>query len=150
MENTKVKKYFDKLSEESRNILVAIIEDSLAYLDSQELITTTELGRLASFYFVLIDYKHKGIIEFDGLKEKEKQLIFKIILDGIASIYVDNEYLEYSDIGTKYKEVIIQELLSFFRFISRYTKEKVFMLYELEVKKYRRKDFNWDSNLIDE
>lgn len=54
LENTKVKKYFDRLSEESRNILVAIIEDSLAYLDSQELITTTELGRLASFYFVLI------------------------------------------------------------------------------------------------
>ncbi len=121
LENTKVKKYFDKLSEESRNILVAIIEDSLAYLDSQELITTTELGRLASFYFVLIDYKHKGIIEFDELKYKEKQLIFKIILDGIASIYVDNEYLEYSDIGTKYKEVIIRELLSFFKFNRKVT-----------------------------
>ncbi len=52
MENTKVKKYFDKLSEESRNILVAIIEDSLAYLDAQELITTTELGRLASFFCI--------------------------------------------------------------------------------------------------
>ena len=68
-----------------------------------------------------------------------------ILIDGIASIYVDNEYLEYSDIGTKYKQKIIQELLSFFKYLTKFSKEKVFMIYTREVKKYRMKEFNWDS-----
>ena len=57
----------------------------------------------------------------------------------------DNEYLEYSDIGTKYKQKIIQELLSFFKYLTKFSKEKVFMIYTKEVKKYRMKEFNWDN-----
>lgn len=70
-----------------------------------------------------------------------------IILDGVVSIYVDNEYLDYSDIGTKYKQKIIQELLSFFKYITKLSNEKVFALYVREVKKYRRKNFNWDNDM---
>lgn len=44
------------------------------------------------------------MVEFDDLNIKEKKLIYKIVLDGVASMYVDNEYLQFSDVGTKYKK----------------------------------------------
>ncbi|MDO5555711.1 MAG: hypothetical protein Q4G09_03400 [Clostridia bacterium] len=147
MENIKIKTFYDKMSKESKRILTAIIKDNLVYLDWNKLIPHKSLNKIVSIYFLLIEYEYKNIIEFDNLNVKEKKMLFNIILDGIASIYVDNEYLEHSDIGTKYKQKIIQELLSFFKFISKFSKEKIFMLYEIEVKKYKRKKFRWDSNL---
>ena len=69
--------------------------------------------------------------------------MYSILIDGIVSIYVDNEYLEYSDRGTKYKQKIIQELLSFFKYLTKFSEEKVFMIYTREVKKYRMKGFSW-------
>ena len=69
-------------------------------------------------------------------------------MEGIVSVYVDNEYLEYSDRGTKYKQKIIDELLSFFKYITRYSADKVFVIYTKEVKKYRLKGFNWDNTRI--
>ncbi|MBP3502616.1 MAG: hypothetical protein J6K42_03965 [Clostridia bacterium] len=91
-------------------------------------------------------YKNKSQIkEFDNFSVYEKKVLYSILIDGIASIYVDNEYLNYSDIGTKYKQNIIQELLSFYKYITKYSKEKVFMLYTKEVKKYRMKGFTWDN-----
>ena len=145
IENRKIKKYFNKLSCDTKKILVAILEDSLVYLDNQKLINNQVLNRVVSIYFLLIDYDYKNMVEFDDLNIKEKKLIYKIVLDGVASMYVDNEYLQFSDVGTKYKRKIIQELLSFFKYISKFSKEKVFMLYEIEVQKYRRKGFNWDN-----
>ena len=85
------------------------------------------------------------MIEFDDLTIQEKKLLYQIIIEGIVSVYVDNEYLEYSDRGTKYKQNIIQELLSFFKYLTRFSNEKVFMIYSREVKKYRTKGFSWDS-----
>ena len=102
-----------------KKILVAILEDSLVYLDNQKLINNQILNRVVSIYFLLIDYDYKNMVEFDDLNIKEKKLIYKIVLDGVASMYVDNEYLQFSDVGTKYKRKIIQELLSFFKYISK-------------------------------
>ena len=95
---------------------------------------------------LFINYNTKTAIkEFDEFSIYEKKVLYSILIDGIASIYVDNEYLEYSDIGTKYKQKIIQELLSFFKYLTKFSKEKVFMIYTKEVKKYRMKEFNWDN-----
>ena len=85
------------------------------------------------------------MIEFEEFSVEEKKIIFKMIMEGIASVYVDNEYLESSDSGTKYKQIIIGELLSFFRYITKCSKEKVFDLYVKEVQKYRKKGFTWDN-----
>lgn len=145
MNNLKIKGYFNKMSENSKNIIISIIEDSLVYLDNQNLIDNNTLNRIVSIYFLLTNFEYKEMIEFEDLNSNEKKLIYRIILNGIASIYVDNDYLEYSDIGTKYKKRIIQELLSFFKFISKLSEEKVFRLYEIEVKKYRKKGLNWDN-----
>ena len=85
------------------------------------------------------------MLEFDEFSAEEKTMLYKIIMEGIVSVYVDNEYLEYSDIGTKYKQRIIQELLSFFRYITKFSNDKVFLIYTKEVKRYRLKGFNWDN-----
>ena len=145
MENTKIKKYYERKSKVVQDILVKIIEDSLLCLYNQEVIKDKTLSRVISFYFLLIDHEYEHMIEFDDLEIEEKKLLYKLIIDGIVSIYVDNEYLEYSDRGTKYKQKIIQELLSFFKYLTRFSEEKVFMIYTREVKKYRMKGFCWDN-----
>lgn len=145
MQNLNIKKYFSRKSKDAQNIIIKILEDSLLCLYNQDVIKDKTLNRVISFYFLLIDYEYEHMIEFDDLEIEEKKLLYKIIIDGIVSVYVDNEYLEYSDIGTKYKQKIIQELLSFFKYLTKFSEEKVFMIYTREVKKYRMKGFNWDS-----
>lgn len=145
MENTKIKKFYKRKSKDAQEILVKIIEDSLLCLYNQEIIKDKTLNRVISFYFLLIDYEYEHMIEFDDFEIEEKKLLYKIIIDGIVSVYVDNEYLEYSDIGTKYKQKIIQELLSFFKYLTRFSEDKVFAIYTREVKKYRMRGFNWDN-----
>lgn len=95
MDNRKIKKYFDKMSQNSKEIIVSIIEDSLVYLDSQNLISNYVLNRIVCIYFLLSDFEYKEMIEFEDMNSNEKKLIYRIILNGIASIYVDNDYLEY-------------------------------------------------------
>ena len=146
MENTKIKNYFNKMSEESQLILVNMLSDNLVYLHDFNVVDKKVIRSISSLIILLIDYKTKTWIkEFDDFDICEKKVLYSILIDGIASIYVDNEYLEYSDIGTKYKQKIIQELLSFFKYLTKFSKEKVFMIYTREVKKYRMKEFTWDS-----
>ena len=143
MQNINIKKYFKRKSKDVQDIIIKIIEDSLLCLYNQELIEYKTLKRVISFYFLLIDYNYEYMIEFDDLTIQEKKLLYQIIIEGIVS--VDSEYLEYSDRRTKYKQNIIQDLLSFFKYLTRFSNEKVFMIYSREVKKYRTKGFSWDS-----
>ena len=145
MQNINIKKYFGRKSKDVQEILIKIIEDSLLCLYNQEVIKDKTLSRVISFYFLLINQEYEHMVEFDEFNIEEKKLLYRIIIEGIVSIYVDNEYLEYSDRGTKYKQKIIQELLAFFKYLTRFSEEKVFMIYTKEVKKYRMKGFCWDN-----
>ena len=125
MENTKIKNYFNKMSEESQLILVNMLSDNLVYLHDFNVVDKKVIRSISSLIILLIDYKTKTWIkEFDDFDICEKKVLYSILIDGIASIYVDNEYLEYSDIGTKYKQKIIQELLSFFKYLTNLVKKK--------------------------
>ena len=134
------------MSEDTKIILVNILADNLIYLHDFEVVDKEVVKSISSLLLLFINYNTKTEIkEFDEFSIYEKKVLYSILIDGIASIYVDNEYLEYSDIGTKYKQKIIQELLSFFKYLTKFSKEKVFMIYTKEVKKYRMKEFNWDN-----
>jgi len=146
LENIKIKNYYNKMSEDTKIILVNILADNLIYLHDFEVVDKEVVKSISSLLLLFINYNTKTAIkEFDEFSIYEKKVLYSILIDGIASIYVDNEYLEYSDIGTKYKQKIIQELLSFFKYLTKFSKEKVFMIYTKEVKKYRMKEFNWDN-----
>lgn len=145
MENVKIRKYFERKSEDVQEIIIKIVEDSLLCLYNQSVIKDKTLNRVISFYFLLINHEYDHMIEFDDFTVEEKKLLYLIIMEGIVSIYVDNEYLEHSDIGTKYKQKIIQELLSFFRYLTKFSNDKVFAIYTREVKKYRMRGFCWDN-----
>lgn len=149
MQNSNIKKYFCKQSKDVQEILIRIVEDSLLCLYNQEIIKDKTLNRVISFYFLLINHKYENMIEFDDFEIEEKKLLYKLIMDGIVSVYVNNEYLEYSDRGTKYKQKIIQELLSFFKYLTKFSREKVFMIYAREVRKYRLKGCYWDEQNIE-
>lgn len=136
MENIKIKNYYNKMSEDTKIILVNILADNLIYLHDFEVVDKEVVKSISSLLLLFINYNTKTAIkEFDEFSIYEKKVLYNILIDGIASIYVDNEYLEYSDIGTKYKQKIIQELLSFFKYLTKFSKEKVFMIYTREVKK---------------
>ena len=146
MKNIKIKNYYNTMSEDSKIILVNILADNLIYLHDFEVVDKKVIKNISSLLLLFINHNTKTKIkEFDEFSVYEKKILYSIIIDGIASIYVDNEYLNYSDIGTKYKQKIIQELLSFFKYLTRFSKEKVFMIYTKEVKKYRIKGFSWDN-----
>lgn len=146
MENIKIKNYYNKMSEDTKIILVNILADNLIYLHDFEVVDKEVVKSISSLLLLFIDYNTKTEIkEFDEFSIYEKKVLYSILIDGIASIYVDNEYLDYSDVGTKYKQKIIQELLSFFKYLTRFSKEKVFMIYTKEVKKYRMKGFSWNN-----
>lgn len=145
MENNKIKKFFERKPKDVQELIIKIVEDNLLWLHTEKVIEDGTLNRVISFYFLLNDYEYNQMIEFDELSKNEKNLLYKIIMDGIVSIYVDNEYLEYSDRGTKYKQRIIQDLLSFFKYITKFNNDKVFAIYTKEVKKYRLKGFSWDN-----
>lgn len=146
MENIKIKNYYNKMSEDTKIILVNILADNLIYLHDFEVVDKEVVKSISSLLLLFINYNIKTEIkEFDEFSIYEKKVLYSILIDGIASIYVDNEYLDYSDVGTKYKQKVIQELLSFFKYLTRFSKEKVFMIYTKEVKKYRMKGFSWDN-----
>ena len=146
MKNINIKNYYNKMSEDTKIILVNLLSDNLIYLHDFEIVDKQVIKDISSLLLLFIDYNTKNVIkEFDEFSIYEKKILYSIIIDGIASIYVDNEYLDYSDIGTKYKQKIIQELLSFFKYLTKFSKEKVFTLYTKEVKKYRMKGFSWDN-----
>ncbi len=118
MENIKIKNYYNKMSEDTKIILVNILADNLIYLHDFEAVDKETVKTISSLLLLFINYNIKTEIkEFDEFSIYKKKVLYSILIDGIASIYVDNEYLEYSDIGTKYKQKIIQELLSFFNYL---------------------------------
>ena len=145
MKNINIKKYFKSKSRDAQKIIIKIMEDSLLCLYNQELIQYETLKRIISLYFLLINYDYKYMIEYEDFSIKEKRIMNRILIEGIVSVYVDNEYLDYSDRGTKYKQKIIQELLSFFKYLTKFSNEKIFNIYAREVKKYRMKGFYWDN-----
>lgn len=134
--------------ENTKMILVNILADNLIYLHDFEVVDKKTVKTISSLLLLFINYNIKTEIkEFDEFSIYKKKVLYSILIDGIASIYVDNEYLEYSDIGTKYKQKIIQELLSFFKYLTKFSKEKVFMIYTREVLKnvdYDSAEFNMD------
>ena len=65
MENTKIKKYYERKPKAVQDILVKIIEDSLLCLYNQELIKDKTLSRVISFYFLLINQEYEHMVEFD-------------------------------------------------------------------------------------
>lgn len=110
MENIKIKNYYNKMSESSKVILINILSDSLIYLHDYGTADKEAIKNISCLLLLLIDYKTKQKIkEFDEFSIYEKKLLYRILIDGIVSIYVDNEYLEYSERETKYKQKIIQE-----------------------------------------
>ena len=110
MENIKIKNYYNKMSEDTKIILVNILADNLIYLHDFEVVDKKVIKSISSLLLLFINHNTKTKIkEFDEFSIYEKKVLYSIIIDGIASIYVDNEYLNYSDIGTKYKQKIIQE-----------------------------------------
>ena len=143
MENIKIKNYYNKMSEDTKIILVNILADNLIYLHDFEVVDKKVIKSISSLLLLFINHNTKTKIkEFDEFSIYEKKVLYSIIIDGIASIYVDNEYLNYSDIGTKYKQKIIQECRKNEFALLRQKKSKIFtsgtllfyFIYDIKIK----------------
>ena len=77
MENIKIKKYYNKMSEDSKIILVNILADNLIYLHDFEVVDKKVIKSISSLLLLFINHNTKTKIkEFDEFSVYEKK-IFK-------------------------------------------------------------------------
>ena len=140
IKNLEIKNKIKKLNKSSQEVLEILLSDAIIEMNCRERIGEDVLKRIVLVYLSLFDeinYK-----EYDELKLSEKNIICKIISKGIASIYVDDEYI--TDDNAREKLIIIDDLISLLCFLTSYSKTIVKRLVIRDIKVYFYKGWRWD------
>lgn len=87
-------------------------------------------------------FTDKNYLEYEELSAYEKNIFCRIISKGIASIYVDDEYI-YRDIKVE-KSRIIYELMIFLCFLTNLNYSTIKRLTIRDIKIYARIGWDWD------
>lgn len=135
-----IKEKIRKLNLSTQEILDILLSDTIMEMNYRNRINEDILKRIVLVYLSLFD--DKEYLEYDELKASEKNIICRIILKGIASIYVDDEYM-YRDIKTE-KSRIIYELMTFLCFLTNLNYSTIKRLTIRDIKIYARKGWSWD------
>jgi len=98
------------------------------------------LKRIVLVYLSLFD--DKEYLEYDELKASEKNIICSIISKGIASIYVDDEYI--TNDNAKDKLVIIDDMINLLCFLTDFNRSTIKRLVIRDIKVYFYKGWKWD------
>lgn len=91
MSNNEIKNRIEKMNESSKEVLQLLLSDAILEINCRHRINEDILKRIILVYLSLFD--DKDYLEYDKLKVSEKNIINRIISKGIASIYVDDEYI---------------------------------------------------------
>ena len=140
IKNLEIKNKIKKLNKSSQEVLEILLSDAIIEMNCRERIGEDVLKRIVLVYLSLFDeinYK-----EYDELKLSEKNIICKIISKGIASIYVDDEYI--TDDNAREKLIIIDDLISLLCFLTSYSKTIVKRLVIRDIKVYFYNGWRWD------
>lgn len=135
-----IKEKIRKLNLSTQEILDILLSDTIMEMNYRNRINEDILERIVLVYLSLFD--DKEYLEYDELKASEKNIICRIILKGIASIYVDDEYM-YRDIKVE-KSRIIYELMIFLCFLTNLNYSTIKRLTIREIKIYARTGWDWD------
>jgi len=140
IKNYLIKNKIKKLNKSTQEILEVLLSDSIIEMECRDRIDKDILKRIVLVYLSLFGTKNQ--FEYDDLKLSEKNIICKIISKGIASIYVDDEYI--TDDNAKDKLVIIDEMINLLCLLTGFNRSTIKRLVVKDIKIYFYKGWNWD------
>lgn len=140
MKNRVIKEKISKLNLSTQEILDVLLSDTIIEMNCRNRINEDILKRIVLVYLSLFD--DKEYLEYDELKASEKNIICSIISKGIASIYVDDEYITNDNL--KDKLVIIEDLINLLCFLTGFNKSTIKRLVIRDIKIYFHHGWKWN------
>ena len=140
MENIKIKNKIKELNNSSQEVLQLLLSDTLLEMGCRDRVSKDILRRLVLVYLSL--FGEENYFEYDDLNVKERNIICRIISKGIASIYVDEEYI--TDDNAMDRLIIIEELIEMLCFLTGFCRSTIKRLVIRDIKIYFYAGWKWD------
>lgn len=140
MKNSLIKNKIKNLNENSQEVLEILLSDSIIEMNCRHRIDEATLRRIVLIYLSWFDDINYS--EYQNSKFSEKSIICRIISKGIASIYVDDEYI--TNDNAKDKLVIIDDLINLLCFLTECNRSTIKRLVIRDIKVYFYKGWKWD------
>lgn len=140
MTNIKIKNFIMALDKNTQEVLDVLLSDAIIEMYYRNRIDKDILERIVLVYLSLFDEKNH--LEYDELKLSEKNIICRIISKGIASIYVDDEYI--TNDNSKDKLVIIDDMIDLLCFLTDFNRSTIKRLVIRDIKIYFYQGWRWD------
>lgn len=140
MTNIKIKNFIMALDKNTQEVLDVLLSDAIIEMYYKNKIDKDILERVVLVYLSL--FEEKNHLEYDELKLSEKNIICRIISKGIASIYVDDEYITNDILNDKL--IIIDNLIDLLCFLSDLNRSTIRRLVIRDIKLYFYCGWKWD------
>ena len=140
MRNRVIKEKISKFNFSTQEILEVLLADTIIEMNCRNRINEDILKRIVLIYLSLFD--NKKYLEYDELKASEKNIILSLISKGIASIYVDDEYITNNNV--KDKLVIIEDMINLLCFLTDFNRSTIKRLVIRDIKIYFHQGWKWD------
>lgn len=140
MKNVIIKKNLKKLSNSTQEILDVLLSDSILEMSYRKRIDKDILERIVLVYLSL--FEDKNLLEYEELNASEKNILCRIISKGIASIYVDDEYITKDN--SKDKLIIIDDLIDLLCLLTNFNRSTIKRLVIRDIKIYFFNGWKWD------
>lgn len=140
MSNNEIKNRIEKMNKNSKEILEVLLSDAILEMNCRHRVNEDILRRIVLVYLSLFD--NKDYLKFEDLRVSEKSIICKIISKGIASIYLDDEYI--TNENSKDKLVIIDDMIDLLCFLTDFNRSTIKRLVIRDIKIYFYQGWRWD------
>ena len=140
MKNQFFKNRINYMKNSTQEVLDELIADAILEIQARKRIKEDIMERIVLVY--LSFFSDNNYMEYEELCSYEKNIFCRIISKGIASIYVDDEYI-YEEIRED-KSHIIHELMIFLSFLTNLNYSTIKRLTLRDIKIYARIGWNWD------
>ena len=120
------------LDKNTQEVLDVLLSDAILEMEYRNRIDNDILERIVLVYLSL--FEEKNHLEYDELNLSEKNIICRIISKGIASIYVDDEYI--TNDNSKDKLVIIDDMIDLLCFLTDFNRSTIKRLVIRDIKIY--------------
>lgn len=140
IENQLIKYKISKLNISTQEILDVLLSDSILEMSYRKRIDKDILERIVLVYLSL--FEDKNLLEYEELNASEKNILCRIISKGIASIYVDDEYITKDN--SKDKLIIIDDLIDLLCLLTNFDRSTIKRLVIRDIKIYFFNGWKWD------
>lgn len=124
---------------DTQNVLELILGDAVLEMQHRKRINEDVLERIVLVY--LSFFSGKNFLEYDSLNSYEKNIFCRIIAKGIASMYVDDEYI-FED-NKHHKSKMIYELMLLLCYLTNLNYSTIKKLMIRDIKIYIRVGWDW-------